>query len=137
MEKALILKALTSCIEACENLATASTHNQSKTMYKDCLSAAIDCADTGMMLTLKINKQPEVLHRNLFKQFIDHCKACAQVCGKYNEPQARHALKECKLTIDICHKYIEEFQQVDEYYYLTPTSMQSRYMEKLRQVFPG
>lgn len=130
MEKSILLESIHQCIEACENLATASTHAVNKKMCNDCLNQAIDCADAGMVLIIKLNEEPEGLHRNLFKQFISYCKECLSACDKYNDPQALRAVLHCRKSMEYCQQYVTEHVHVDQYTFVSPSQSRQSYTER-------
>lgn len=134
MEKFILLDSIYECVEACENLATACTQSAGKKMGHDCLSEALDCADAGMILIIKLNEEPHTLHRNLFKQYMQYCKECINACEKYNERQALKARVLCKKTLEYCSCYITEHVHVDQYQFLTPSQSRKNYTQRWKPV---
>lgn len=120
MEKYTLLTSIQECVEACENLATACTHAEKK-MCQDCMTIALDCADAGMILIMKLSADHE-LHRNLVKQFAHYCRECIAACDKYNNDCARGTLQACKTTLEACESYISEHVHADQYYFVPDTS---------------
>ncbi|ELR73735.1 hypothetical protein C900_01345 [Fulvivirga imtechensis AK7] len=87
-------------------------------MCKDCLSRAIDCADSGMILIMKLAEDDDQLHRNLVKQYISYCKTCAAVCSKYHNVIAEKAFHECNASIKACEQYVSEHVHCNQYAFI-------------------
>ncbi|UII31172.1 hypothetical protein LVD17_23040 [Fulvivirga ulvae] len=134
MEKSILLDSIYECVEACENLATACTQSADKKMANNCLSEAIDCADAGMILIIKLNEEPDLLHRNLFRQFVSYCKACINSCEKYNINQALRAVIICRKTLEHCARYVTEHTHVDQYQFASPSQSRKNYTQRWKPV---
>ncbi|GAA0189224.1 hypothetical protein GCM10009122_49180 [Fulvivirga kasyanovii] len=134
MEKSILLDTIYECVEACENLATACTHSPDKKIGNNCLSEAIDCADAGMILIIRLNEEPHSLHRNLFKQFVSYCKECINACEKHHINQALRAAITCKKAIQFCSLYVTEHVHVDEYQFATPSQSRKNFTQRWKPV---
>lgn len=119
MKKSTLLKSIDKCISACENLATSCTQSDDYKMCSDCLGKAIDCADAGMILLIKLGEDDGLLHRNLLKQYISYCKACTAACSKYDNYFANSARERCKTSIEACEKFVS--QHIDQYSFIPKT----------------
>ena len=118
MKKSTLLKSINKCVQACENLATMSSHSTDYKMCRDCLGRAIDCADSGMILIMKLAEDENQLHRNLVKQYISYCKTCAAVCSKYDSVIAEEAVRQCKASIQACEEYVSEHIHCSQYAFI-------------------
>lgn len=124
MEKHVLLESIEECVEACEALATACTTSPNKhKICGDCLNSAIDCADGGMILIMKLSADDNELHRNLINQFIAYCKACITMCAMHDNNEYAHlALWNCQKSIMSCKAYIEEHLHTDQFYFIPSSS---------------
>ncbi|UII25034.1 hypothetical protein LVD15_17180 [Fulvivirga maritima] len=116
MEKSELLFTINETVSASETLATLSS-NQCE--YMDCLGMAIDCADAGMMLNMKLseNKTP----RTLIKQFSQICTDLAKKCDKYNGKEVNDTKNVCLKSVKACQLFLEEELHPD-HYFLSPLS---------------
>lgn len=120
MKKEVLLQSIQRCVEACEDLATACTTSSAKLkICGDCLNSAIDCADGGMILIMKLSAEDNELHRNLINQFVKYCKACISSCAMHDANEHVHnAIDNCQKSIAACKRYVDEHIHTDQYYYV-------------------
>ena len=136
MEKQLLLESIQQCVDACETLATACSASRKEKIASDCLNEAIDCADGGMILMMKLSAENNELHRNLIKQFVTCCRACINACSRHDHNEYAHrALQKCHETMKACHTYVETHLHTSHYFYFPKTHPEYALSSGLRQVF--
>ncbi|UII19947.1 hypothetical protein [Fulvivirga ligni] len=118
MEKSKLLFTINETVKACENLATISSKNCEN---MDCLGLAIDCADAGMMLIMKLSNNS--VPRTLLKQYTGICQQIIKKCGTAEGAHALQAVQMCKSSITASATYLEEELHPDHYFLSSLSSM--------------
>lgn len=118
MEKSKLLFTINETVKACENLATVSSK---KCENMDCLGLAIDCADAGMMLIMKLSDNS--VPRTLLKQYTNICQQIIKKCSTSDGTHALNAVQMCETSIKVSNIYLEEELHPDHYFLSSLSSM--------------
>ncbi|MBL6448858.1 hypothetical protein JMN32_21275 [Fulvivirga sp. 29W222] len=136
MEKSILLDSIYECVEACENLTTTCAQSSNKTFGKSCLNQALACTDAGMILIIKLNEEPNSLHKNLFIQFIKCCQACINACVGYRIYQTLSVIMKCRKAIEYCSHYIVGQHHTNTYQFTPPSHSLKKYTQLMKSITP-
>lgn len=102
-----LINALTNCLQACENCATACLEEPNAASMATCIRTARDCADicSSAIRYLARDSRHSI---SLVGICADICAECAGECDKHDHDQCIECAKACRRCEESCRAYLNQ-----------------------------